>query len=189
MRRVLYCVLCLAVSQVAGCGHKPSYSEIDSNQSGKAANQSSPAPGGPEKPTALPGEPAHLPETAPASAPGEQKPVPLPAFFDSATGQIKDLPGYPRARRTNIQFGPLNGYDTMLITLTTRDPFDKVVAFYDQAVKSNGWTIVENSRDPNKYQWTLLKESGQGMIVIAKEEQRPLVYVTLDRVKSSSPPK
>jgi len=173
---------------LAGCGHKPSYSEIEPDNSGKAANQNSSPSNGADKPADPAGAAARLAETAPEPE-NQQKPILPPPFYDSATGQIKDLPSYPGARRTNIQYGPVNGFDTMLLRMRSKDPFEKVVAFYDQAVKKNGWTIVDNSRDPNKYQWTLLKESGQGMIVIAKEEQRPLVYVTLDRVKSSGPPK
>jgi len=79
----------------------------------------------------------------------------------------------------------MSGYESMLIQLTSRDPIDKVVAFYDQAIKSNGWSVVESSRDTNAYRWTLLKKSGQGDVqVTAQTQGRPVVYVSLQRVRS-----
>jgi hypothetical protein len=190
MKLSLCFILGLAILLAGGCGHKPSYSQIDTDQSGRASNQNAPASSSAEKPVQLPDPSATPLETAPQAAPNQAAGVPPPSFFDSKSGQIKDLPSYPRARRVRLGFGPMSGFETMILQLTTRDPIDKVVAFYDQAIKSNGWSVVENSHETNNYQWTLLKESGQGVIQIAMQTQsRPLVYVSLQRAKSLEPSK
>jgi hypothetical protein len=185
MKLSLYLTLIVAIVMAGGCGHKPSYSQMETDQSGKASNQNAVASSAAEKPVPLPDPSAQPLEITPQDPRNQQAGVPPPSFFDSKSGQIKDLPSYPRARRVRLGFGPMSGFETMILQLTTRDPIDKVVAFYDQAIKSNGWSVVENSRDTNNYQWTLLKQSGQGVIQIALQTQgRPVVYVSLQRAKS-----
>ena len=44
--------------------------------------------------------------------------------MDQARGDIKDLPSYPRAYKVNMQVGPVQGINTMLLTLKTTDQRD-----------------------------------------------------------------
>ena len=183
MKLSLYFAVGLALLLNAACGHKPSYSQIDTDQAGKASNQNAAASSVATKPSQLPD--SQPPETSPQAAPTQAAGVAPPSFFDSRTGQIKDLPSYPGSRRVRIGFGPVSGFESMGLLLSSRDPFDKVVAFYEQAIKSNGWTVVENSRADNTCQWTLSKEAGQGVVQVTTQPQgRPVVYVTLQRAKA-----
>ena len=37
------------------------------------------------------------------------------------------------------------------MVLETGDAMDKIVAFYDKAIKSNGWTVSDKLNDPEHF--------------------------------------
>src|SRR5262249_7365401 len=109
-------VIFLCCLLLAGC-QKPSYSDIQVGENGRRANQNKAQ--GSQSPIV----PGPLPEGSVADASPSPTPAPVspPAFFDSNTRQIIDLPRYPRSRILRMTFGPMNGIDAMVIQMYTRD--------------------------------------------------------------------
>jgi hypothetical protein len=136
-----------------------------------------------------------------ADAPGSQsqpappQPAPpekfrMPAFLDQTTGQIKDIPSYPLSNRLNIQYGPIQGQDTLSMVLETGDTMEKIVAFYDKAIKSNGWTVSEKLNDPEISNWTLKKGSdNEAKIEVRKNPQTNTMYIAIARTQAQPQPK
>ena len=92
--------------------------------------------------------------------------------MDIAKGYPKDLPNYPQASRLNLQYGPYENTDTFSIALQTSDPMDKIAAFYDQVVKSNGWTVSNRLVDPEYSEWVLTKkEDNDAKVTVQKDKQ------------------
>jgi len=94
--------------------------------------------------------------------------VKIPDFVDKIRGGIKDLPLYPRGKRQNVQIGPRGGMDMMTVYLTSKDSVETIAAFYDKAVKSNGWKIVDSMREPEVFQLTLTKGATSEALVKAQ---------------------
>jgi hypothetical protein len=87
-------------------------------------------------------------------------------------GEAKDLPNYPQAIMKSIQFGPIQGTDTLSLVLETRDPLDKIVAFYEKAIKSNAWTVDSKSVDTESAEWNLRKAFDNEARVQVKKDPR-----------------
>jgi hypothetical protein len=181
---------CMALAATLSCGHKPSYSDIKVDQSGRPLAEASNSPatsvGADDLARAL-ASPSANGGTAPAPATGK----PLPKFFDQKTGQIKDLPLIPRSKLVSLQYGPSGAYETMSMQVKTTEPFDKVTAFYDAAIKSAGWRITTNDRNPDTFSWRLVKGADDGATLqIAKGSQPAVIFITmirLTRLEESNP--
>ncbi|HKV40495.1 MAG TPA: hypothetical protein VJX67_14875 [Blastocatellia bacterium] len=161
---------------LTGCGPRPSYSDIQVDKNGGLANQPAASPEGVGVPRQSPG----LPQTGAG--------IPPPAFLDDRTGQIKDLPLYPRSKLINSQYGPVNGYNTMMLRAETGDPFEKVTGYYDQILKSNGWRIDNNNRGEGSFSWELLKgASDHGGVQVTQDPRNKHVYVMVVRYIALQP--
>jgi hypothetical protein len=150
------------------CGNKPAYSNLNSSREVKEANQNSgqaAAVTAGDQSNASPSTGAQENANAAASQPQPFKP---PKFM--ANGQAKDLPNYPQAITKSIQYGPVQGTDTMSLVLETRDPIEKVIAFYDKAIKSNGWTVEGKMANEEMAEWTLKKTfDNEGKVQVKKD--------------------
>lgn len=170
---------------VIACGpRKPAYNDINTNKAGTNQNQNND-----EQPSVL----ANAPGSESQPAAGQAQPQPekfrMPPFLDTVTGQIKDLPSYPLSNRVNIQYGPIQGKDTASLMLETGDTMDKIVAFYDKAVKSNGWTVVDKLKDQELSNWTLKKGNGdEAKIEVRKNPQSNSWYIAIARTQDQEQP-
>jgi hypothetical protein len=184
MRFVCSFLLLIVIAVITGCGRsKPAYSDINTNQAGRSENQNggqqaaapADAGGGQGKPS----------DAQPQPAPPQPDKFRIPAFMDQATGEIKDLPNYPRAVRRNIQYGPNQGLDTMSLLLETGDGMDKIAEFYEKAIKSNGWTVSDKVRDPEISQWTLKKgKDDEAKIEVKKDPRSKSMYIAVARTQA-----
>ncbi len=172
----------------AGCSHKPAYSEIDANRTSKNQNQNSEAQTGAQPQAAAEAPQASASQPGPAQA--ESANPTMPSFMNAA-GAIKDLPSYPRAVRTNVQFGPIQQATVMTLMLHTRDSMEKVQAFYTQAIKENHWTVTDKLLDPELSQWTLNKdERNNAKVEVRKDEKTGSLDISIVRAeKFAAPPK
>lgn len=186
MNRELRFIALLIASTVmfsAGCKHSPAYSDMDANRSAKVENKNSGEQASATTPEAVPAP------SAPAPQPSRQfKP---PTFLDTASGTIKDLPIYPGARRTNQIVGPAEGTNAATIVLTTSDPMDKIAAFYEQAIKSNKWVVVNKVIDPDVSDWTLKKgEDDNAKVSVNRDSKTGRITIFMVRSeKLEQPPK
>jgi hypothetical protein len=192
MRYVFLPALILSAALTLACSRKPAYSDIQVNQAN--SNQSQAAQSEPT-PNPVAEEIGKLEQKPPAQAQAEQSPgqaarLKVPDFMDLEKGQIKDLPTYPGAVVTNVQYGPINGIDSAMMMLQARGSMTELAAFYDRAVKSNGWTIVRNTRDADNYRVQLLKaDKGEAVIEIKKDTRSNFYYIMLSRAGSAPQPK
>jgi hypothetical protein len=176
----------LVIAALAACSHKPSYSEMDANRASGNQNQSqkqnqnqnSEGQANASTPSAV--EPA--PATQPAPSPPPAPAVKRPSFMDQAKGDIRDLPAYPRAYRVNMQVGPVQGVNTMLLTLKTTDPMDKITAFYERVIKDNNWTVIDKIIDPEFSEWSLKKgEDSSAKVQVKKDQQTRALNIMIVR--------
>jgi len=166
--QVFALVLAVGLSATACGPHTPAYKDINTNQPAKAVPQSSATSNDPAPVSA--GN-ATVGEPSPPAKP--QSPAfRLPPFMDAAKGYPKDLPNYPQATTINIQYGPYQDTDVFSIALHTRDPMDKIVVFYDNVFKTNGWTVANRLVDPEYSEWVLKKKEGdEAKVTVQKDKQ------------------
>src|SRR5262245_2330182 len=176
-----------------GCSHSPSYSDIKVEKGGSLANantarpQTVPSAGQADPVAPVAGSsPAAaasslpLPDFSPSTGPSAS-PTATPAFFDQKTGQIRNLPLYPRSKVMGVQYGPINGTSQALMQAICTAPFEKVTAFYEAVIKDNGWIVEDNSRGANSYIWQLSRgQTDRGAIRVDKDE-RGYVHIALAR--------
>lgn len=174
------------IGVLAACAHKPAYSEMDANRTASTQNnnQSNNAP-----------ESASTPNSAepPASPAPSSPPTPAfksPTFMDQVRGEIKDLPSYPGAYRVSAQIGPMQGVNSMSLGLKTRDPMDKITAFYDRVIKDNKWTVTDKIVDPELSEWNLKKgESNSARVQVKKDEkQTSIMNIIIVRAEKMEEP-
>jgi len=171
----------LVIAALAACSHKPSYSEMDANRTARNQNQNQ-NQNSESQPTAATPSVEPPAATQPAPAPPPAPAVKRPSFMDQAKGDIKDLPSYPRAYRVNIQVGPIQGVNTMLLTLKTTDPMDKITAFYERVIKENKWTVVDKIIDPEFSEWSLKKgEDSSAKVEVRKDQQTRAMNIMIVR--------
>lgn len=102
----------------------------------------------------------------------------MPAFMDAAKGYPTDLPNYPRGARMNLQYGPSQDTEMYSIAMKTQDPMDKITAFYDQVVKSNGWTVTNRQVDPEYSEWVLKKKGdNEAKVTVQKDKQTNNTFI------------
>jgi hypothetical protein len=101
-----------------------------------------------------------------------------------ANGEAKDLPNYPQAVMKSIQFGPIQGTDTLSLVLETRDPMDKIAAFYDKVIKSNGWTVDSKTFDPEFAEWNLRKPfDNEGKVQVKRDPRTNAMNIVIARTE------
>ncbi|MBI3650550.1 MAG: hypothetical protein HY231_05825 [Acidobacteria bacterium] len=196
MKKVVTGILMVASLLVFGCKiGKPAYDDIkvdkkttgDNRESGGAATPNDGQGQTPsEDPIAKAERDAGIANPqSPAGAPEAQKPIHMPAFLDTVKGGIKDLPPFPHSAVANAQYGPVNGLDSAMYIYQTNKPPDQVAAYFEKSVKSNGWEIAANIKDPDSYEMTLIKgKRDQALIRIKKDTQTQLTSILLSRTQA-----
>ena len=181
-----FLVFAITISAVACGPRKPAYSDINTNQAKASQNQNKN-----EEPSVLANAPGSESQPAAGQAqPAQPEKFRMPPFLDTVTGQIKDLPSYPQSNRVTMQYGPMQGQDTMSLVLETGDAMDKIVAFYDKAIKSNGWTVSDKLKDPEVSNWTLKKgKDNEAKIEVRKNPQANTMYIVIARTQAQPQPK
>jgi hypothetical protein len=195
MRFLCAVLICVFSFGLISCGgKKPAYSNINTSREGRETNESSAQPA-----TEASGAVADQTNTSAQPAGAEpagaqpQQPVPPstpepfkpPKFM--ANGEAKDLPNYPKAITKSMQFGPVQGTDTMSLVLETRDSMDQIAAFYDKAIKSNGWTVDSRTFDPEFAEWNLRKTfDNEGKIQVKKDARTNAMNIVIVRTEKIS---
>ena len=155
------------------CNRKPAYSDVKAEQPARSEGEPAPSTDKPADPVAEVDRKAETTAQQPApqnsQPPADQKPMVIPAFFDSTKGAIKDIPRYPDSNVTNMQYGPLGEANVVFMVLQSRGSVEKIGAFYDKELKRNGWNILSNTRDPQFYEWTLKKDDANEGTVKMKD--------------------
>lgn len=173
----------IVVMTLTACKQKPAYSDMQLGPGGSNNQNTASQPDSSLNANAGEAETAQGDSNSQtqANAPSEVK---WPSFIEQSTGKIKDLPAYPNAFITNAQYGPQKGLDTALVALQTRDAFEKVTAFYDNAIKSNGWTLVSENRDSEYYKVEFIKgQNNRGAVQIQKDSRTGTVSIGLTRLQ------
>ena len=194
MKFVSFLLACAIFAVPAGCRRKPAYSNINVNGSrGDAQSQASAQQpkDGESAATPAAGQPADQPAGT-AAVPPQQPPaqpttIKMPAFFDGQTGEVKDLPSYPKSQRMSIQYGP-TGPDTEMASLVlgTSGTMDSIAAFYDKAIKAGGWTITERNRDPDFSEWRLKKgDKDEGRVVVKRDPAQGAMTIQIVRTSKA----
>ena len=181
-----FCVLLTAAMfvGVAGCAHKPAYSEMDGNRA--ATNQNQKQPGEGQSTAATPSATEPPSKEAASSTPAPTQPAQFknPSFLDQTTGGVRDLPSYPRAYRVSAQIGPMQGMDTMSLALQTNEPMDKITAFYEQVIKANKWTVTDKVIDPEFSEWNLKKgDAHAGKVQVKKDPKTSVMNIIIVRTE------
>jgi hypothetical protein len=196
LMKFYFLTIVLTAALLSGCGpRKPAYSDMKTDKDGRAVGQENNNQSGagentakadsPPDTTAQPPQPTATQPPQPVQAPPK-----IPAFFDMATGQIKDVPSYPNAVRTNVQYGPIEGHDTALLVLQTRDQIEKIAAFYDKAAKTAGWTVVNQVKDTGFYKIEIKKgDRDEARIQAMRDERTGMVSIGLSRITKQPQPK
>ena len=189
MKSFLALILAAILTSTA-CGKKPAYSDIKTDQQGRPVDQNNNArpdaqPLTPPETTAqAPPTPTAQTPAATAQTPTAQQEIKPPSFFDTSKGEISDLPNYPVAVRTSVQFGPVQGVDTALIGLQTKDPVEKVAAFYDRAAKGKGWKVVNRLSDPEFFQLDVEKgKTHEGVVQVKKDSLSGQTIIVISRLE------
>lgn len=182
-----FLVFAMSIGVIACGPRKPAYSDINTNKPGANQNQNNN-----EQPSILANAPGSESQPAGGQAQpqsGQPEKFRMPPFLDTVSGQIKDLPSYPLSNRVNLQYGPLQGKDTATLMLETGDTMDNIVAFYDKAIKSNGWTVVDKIKDQELSNWTLKKGNGnEARIEVRKNPQSNSRYIAIARTQDQEQP-
>ncbi len=184
---VFVCIL--AVGLAACGGRKPAYSDINLNQSrtanGNGSDQA--AAETPQNPL-----PPVQPPTNSSSQSAQSQQVQVPSFMDTIKGEARDLPKYPNGTIINLRMGPDPNQktETLSMALRTPDPMDKIAEFYDKAIKANGWTVVDTTRDPEISEWRLKKgDRSEGKVEIRKDPQAGGMVVIIVRTEKLPEPR
>lgn len=187
MKSILAFILAAILSSAA-CGKKPAYSDIKTDQDGRTVAQNNntqpdAATNAPPE-TQTPGTPEQPPLPTPAQTPPVQQEFKPPSFFDASKGEISDLPNYPKGVKTNMQLGPFQGMSTAAVYLETRDPVEKVAAFYDRAVKSKGWKVVNRLSDPEFFQLDVEKgKLHEGVVKVKRDSATGQTTIAISRLE------
>ena len=184
----LLLITLLAVVTLAACERPTSE---DQNPGMQPVNRNtSRLPETPPPPDAPPTGSEPPPGTPPAEpTPAQPTTMKPAAFWNATTGEIADLPSFPGGARMSVQYGPVGGMDTAFIILSTNQPVDKISAFYEKAIKSNGWTVVTRLTDPEVYKVTLKKDaSNEAIVQVEKDPQTGYRRIVLTRLHKPAQP-
>ncbi len=179
--QIIVLVVAAALS-VAACGpRRPAYNDINTNQPAKSEPQSPATTNAPD-----PAAGATAGQSAPAAVPSFE----MPPFMDKAKGYPKDLPNYPQAATINVMYGPQQDAQVFSIAMQTHDAMDKIAAFYDQVIKSNGWKVSNRMVDSEYAEWVLKKgDTDEAKVTVQQDKTRGrgLVIVAARSGKPSKP--
>jgi len=182
-RSILWWLALFLFWMLPACHHNPSYNDIKLEKAGSLANANGgrPEAGSSSPLEAAPNSPL-VPVPDPSQAPGSSAfSGPTPAYFDPKTGQIKNLPLFPGAKVRKLQYGPINGTPQVSLAAMSTAPFEKVTAFYDKAVKDNGWSIDDNSRGEKTYSWQLSRGQTDRAAIRVDKEPMGRISISLAR--------
>jgi hypothetical protein len=103
------------------------------------------------------------------------------------------LPNYPGAAIVNIQYGPQQDAEIFSVAMQTGDSMDKIAAFYDKTIKSNGWDVTQRQVDPEYSEWMMKKNtSDEAKVVVQKPKQgtlpRHMFMIVVARTAKSAQP-
>ncbi|HSE97415.1 MAG TPA: hypothetical protein VLD57_04030, partial [Blastocatellia bacterium] len=97
---------------------------------------------------------------------------------------------YPGASRLSVQYGPLQDTQSAMLVLQTKDPFEKIAAFYDRAIKTGGWKVVSDQRDKDVMKLEMQKgERDEGLVRVFKDENTKLMMISISRIEKNAQPK
>src|SRR5262249_27374853 len=126
--------------------------------------------------------PSFIPDPGSSPSPDPSaSPAATPSYFDQKTGQIRNLPLYPRAKVMSVQYGPINGAPQVMLQAMCREPFEKVTAFYEAVIKDNGWIVDDNSRGTDSYTWQLSRGRTDRAAIRVDKDQLGRVHIGLAR--------
>jgi hypothetical protein len=107
--------------------------------------------------------------------------------MDTVKGEAKDLPKYPGGLVVSIQYGPRENLETLSMALRTNDPMERIADYYDKAIKSNGWTVVDTTRDPEISNWALKKgDKSEGKVEIRQDKQSGGMVIVIVRTEKKA---
>src|ERR1051325_7997947 len=190
MRFLCAVLVCAFSFGLISCGgKKPAYSNINTSREVSEANENGGQPAT-EPGDAVSGQTNSSAQPAEAQsqqpAPAQPEPFKQPKFM--VNGEAKDLPNYPNAITKSMQFGPVQGTDTMSLVLETRASMDHIAAFYDKAIKSNGWTVDSRTFDPEFAEWNLRKTfDNEGKVQVKKDPRTKAMNIVIVRTEKISP--
>lgn len=190
MRFLCTILVCLSSFSFISCRSNPAYSNINTSRERPEANQNSSEPiaaptaaGQANASTQSPEAQAQQPDQA--QQPGQPQQFRPPKFM--ANGEAKDLPNYPQAIIKSIQFGPVQGTDTLSLALESRDSMEKIMAFYEKAIKSNGWTVDSKTVDAEFAEWNLRKVfDNEGKVQVKKDPRTNAMNIVIVRTEKIS---
>jgi hypothetical protein len=194
MKKVIFVLLMISSLLVVGCNFgKPAYSDVqvDNKTKGEtsraeptAAQNPTPPANPSEDPIAKAEREAGLVNSAQQNPPQEKKEMQIPSFFVSGKTEIKDLPKYSKSNILNVQYGPVNGVNSAMLIFESRDSVEKINEFYEKTIKSNGWSVVTNIKDPDNFEYTLIKgQRDEALIRIKKDPQSGSSVILLSRTE------
>jgi len=177
-------LLVLSTADWFGACKKPSYADIKVDERGSVAQGNREEP----KPQAIDPESDFKRLGAlPNQDPNQMKGVAMPDFFDQAKGRVKDIPYYPRGVVTNFQVAPVSNMTMLMQISKTRDSFETVTGFFDQALKSAEWKISSLNKGENLWTWELAKDPGQqAAIQVERQREQGIVFIVLRRASSAT---
>jgi hypothetical protein len=195
MKKVIFGLLMLSSLLVVGCNFgKPAYSDVqvDNKTKGETSRAEPTATQNPEPAASSSEDPIAKAEREAgiASSPQQQNPpqekkeVQIPSFFVSGSAEIKDLPKYKNSAILNVQYGPVNGVNSAMLIFESRDSVEKINEFYEKTIKSNGWSVVTNIKDPDNFEYTLVKgQRDEALIRIKKDPNSGSSVIMLSRTE------
>jgi hypothetical protein len=64
---------------------------------------------------------------------------------------------------------------------------ERIADFYDKAIKSNGWTVVDTTRDPEISNWELKKgDKSEGRVEIRQDKQSGGMVIVIVRTEKKA---
>lgn len=161
MRQVVLLVMCAAVLVSVGCA---------------SSKDSKPARDVEVKAVEAQADPSSKPVTETAVA------IDTPAAA-LAPGEIEGLPTYPGALRTKLDTSTGSSYEwskKTKVELETRDPFEKVKAFYEKAIRDFGWQVTGLKEQTDEVGWRLARDGAVAEVKIEQKDKKQ-VEIRLER--------
>lgn len=203
MRLLFLPIVVLIAAFSIACGSGTEYSNVKVESAGKSENKNGvyrtlpPADNGDQtQPSGEQTANQPVQSTPSTTDPLPQLPPPAPAqivtpsFIDSKNGDVKDLPNYPSAQRTNVQMGPMEDVSTALFVLETKDQVEPVAKFYDQIAKSQGWQVITRILETDHYTIELQKgELHEGKVQVRRDPQTNKTTIVISRIEKKPQPK
>lgn len=189
MKKVILFLFIISSLFVFGCNFgKPAYSDIqvDNRSKGdtsRADQTTAQNPNPSEDPIARAEREAGLTNPAQQNQPANKE-IQMPSFLVPGKSEIKDLPKYKKASIINVQIGPVNGVNSAMLIFESRDSVENISKFYEQSFKSNGWELVGNIKDPDNFEYTLMKGAiDEASVRIKKDPQSGSTFIMLSRIE------